>query len=57
MHGIPWRLLFLAALLSLCLTGCSSFNSHMSAAPERFGAPPYAEDPEANGNPAKAWYN
>jgi hypothetical protein len=25
--------------------------------PPRSGAPPYPDDPEANGNPAKAWYN
>jgi hypothetical protein len=29
----------------------------MDAFPGRTGAPPYADDPEANGNPAKAWYN
>lgn len=50
---------FLSVGLLLCLlpTGCASFSNHMSSAPDRSGAPPYADDPEANGNPAKAWYN
>ncbi len=57
MHGSSWRFLLVAALCSLLLTGCASFSNHMSAAPEHSGAPPYDDDPEANGNPAKAWYN
>jgi hypothetical protein len=53
------RLLCLACMviLSLFPTSCASFSNHMSAAPDRSGAPPYPDDPEANGNPAKAWYN
>jgi hypothetical protein len=53
------HLLLLGFLLAAVImtTGCASFSSNMSAAPERSGAPPYADDPEANGNPAKAWYN
>jgi hypothetical protein len=45
--------------LTLCFlpTGCASFSDHMDAFPSRTGPPPYADDPEANGNPAKAWYN
>jgi hypothetical protein len=29
----------------------------MASTPDHSGAPPYADDPEANGNPAKAWWN
>ncbi len=43
--------------LTLASTGCASFSSSMSTAPEHSGPPPYADDPEANGNPAKAWWN
>ena len=57
MHGSSWRFLILAALFLFLLTGCASFSSHMTAVPERSGAPPYPDDPEANGNPATAWYN
>ena len=39
------------------LSGCACFNSNMGDFPDRRGAPPYDDDPEANGNPAKAWYN
>jgi hypothetical protein len=49
--------LFLGLALCLLQTGCASFSDHMDAFPSRTGAPPYADDPEANGNPAKAWYN
>ncbi len=38
-------------------TACASFSDHMDAFPSRTGPPPYADDPEANGNPNKAWYN
>ena len=44
-------------LLGLMASGCAGFNSNMSSLPERSAVPPYADDPEANGNPAKAWYN
>jgi hypothetical protein len=32
-------------------------REHTTTLPPRFGAPPYPDDPEGNGNPAKAWYN
>jgi hypothetical protein len=49
--------LALIAILALSGVGCASFNGKMASAPERSGAPPYAGDPEANGNPQKAWWN
>ncbi|MEJ0000628.1 MAG: hypothetical protein WDO13_16580 [Verrucomicrobiota bacterium] len=53
------RAVVLGLLLAgaLLLNGCSAFNSSMASPPERTGLPPYADDPEANGNPAKAWWN
>ncbi|HUB68158.1 MAG TPA: hypothetical protein VL981_11800 [Candidatus Methylacidiphilales bacterium] len=33
-----------------------SFSSHMDAPPNS-GVPPYSDDSEASGNPARAWYN
>ena len=47
----------LLSATALLLEGCASFNSNMGSLPDRTSAPPYADDPEANGNPAKAWYN
>jgi hypothetical protein len=47
----------LMAILALPGAGCSSFNDNMASMPDRTSAPPYASDPEANGNPAKAWWN
>jgi hypothetical protein len=55
--SIRLRHLALGLAFSLLLTGCASFSDHMDAFPSRTGAPPYPDDPEANGNPAKAWYN
>jgi hypothetical protein len=54
--GLPLRL-GLIAILALSGAGCASFNSDMASAPEHVGVPPYADDPEANGNPEKAWWN
>jgi len=51
------RWVVLGLTLGLLPTGCASFSDHMDAFPSRTGPPPYADDPEANGNPAKAWYN
>ncbi len=47
----------LIALLALSGAGCASFNNNMASEPDQSGSPPYASDPEANGNPAKAWWN
>jgi hypothetical protein len=47
----------LIAIVALSGTGCASFNDNMASTPDHSGAPPYASDPEANGNPAKAWWN
>jgi len=47
----------LIVILALSAAGCASFNDNMDSGPQRNGAPPYAGDPEANGNPAKAWWN
>ena len=47
----------LILLLVPLFTGCASFSNHMDAYSSRTGAPPYPDDPEANGNPEKAWYN
>jgi hypothetical protein len=47
----------LIAILALSGAGCASFNNNMASTPDHSGAPPYADDPEANGNPAKAWWN
>jgi uncharacterized protein YceK len=51
------RWLLLGLIICLLQSGCASFSNHMATAPDRTGPPPYADDPEANGNPAKAWYN
>jgi len=51
------RCLLLAVALCAIPTGCASFSSQMSSQPDRFGPPPYADDPEANGDPEKAWWN
>ena len=53
------RRLALLALLAAgsALSGCAGLSGHMESFPNRAGAPPYPDDPEANGNPAKAWYN
>jgi hypothetical protein len=47
-------LLLFLVVIGFAPAGCAS---HMDAYPSRTGAPPYPDDPEANGNPAKAWYN
>lgn len=51
-----WSLL-LGFALFVIPTGCATVSNRMSGEPDHFGAPPYADDPEANGNPEKAWYN
>ncbi len=51
------RFLVMGIILCLIPSGCASFSSSMDAFPSRTRPPPYADDPEANGNPAKAWYN
>jgi hypothetical protein len=65
MHGksslrrlvLTLRAFALGLCLCCLLSGCASFNSDLGSFPDRRGAPPYPDDPEANGNPAKAWYN
>ncbi len=47
----------LIALLALSGAGCASFNHDMASTPDHSGAAPYSDDPEANGNPYKAWWN
>ena len=58
-NRMSFRLLcfLLAVALFVIPTGCATFSNHMSGEPDRIGAPPYADDPEGNGNPEKAWYN
>ena len=66
---LRWPLcLIIACLLpTACATDSNQASDDSSPAavprhsqvtpPPRSGAPPYPDDPEANGNPAKAWYN
>jgi hypothetical protein len=54
--SLPLRL-GLIAILALSGAGCATFNDNMASTPDHSSAPPYASDPEANGNPAKAWWN
>ena len=49
-------LILLLVVAGLAPTGCGSFNSHMDAPPNS-GVPPYSDDPESSGNPARAWYD
>ena len=51
------RCLLLGAAVFVIPTGCASFSPQMSGEPNQIGAPAYAYDPEANGNPEKAWWN
>ncbi len=62
-HSVPVDIIHKAGLILYLVivgfapTGCSCFNSRMDAPPNS-GVPPYSsDDPEASGNPARAWYN
>jgi hypothetical protein len=51
------RYLFFGIALCLIPTGCATFGNQASYTPKNTGAAPFPNDPEANGDPLKAWYN